>query len=134
MNFNTITRTIYPKFCMDNKSTITFDNWNITEQNSKLCSPFGTRSTDLILTYHIPRFIQFVVGFGMNTLTCIIIVKDKYLRTGSNMLLLNIALSDIMSSLVAPLTMTVGILEHFYKLSGWKELCYLTTFLALTGK
>ena len=84
--------------------------------------------------YHIVRFIQFIIGIIGNTLTCIIILKYKRLRTPSNILLWSIALSDIISCLIAPFITFVTLLKIYHQFELWGYTCCFIIYLSLAGK
>ena len=108
-------------------STETYLKENTTD--SKVIFPI----TDSYL-YHIVRFMQFMIGCTGNSLTCIVILKYRTQRTPSNMLLWNIALSDVMSSLVAPSITLLNIFKVYGEIDLWEGACFIALYLSLTGK
>ena len=107
-----------------------YGSWNTSIDHS----PFGSRSLDYTVWFHSIRIIQFIIGTMANTVTCIIILKYTNLRKGSNILLFNIAISDIFTNMVAPIIFIIVCLENNYLITGWTELCHGSIYLGLAGE
>ena len=59
-----------------------------------------------------------IFGILGNVATCLVIIKNEYMKTATNIYLLNLALTDIATLLIGNLLITYGFLLNIYSITA----------------
>ena len=81
-----------------------------------------------VVAYYITRLIQALLALLGNSLTIVAIVKTPALRTATNVLVGSLAVADLLSGAVAPITVCVAYLSNT---DHWVPLCLTKEIVVL---
>ena len=81
-------------------------------------------STNTLLTLLVVYSIFFIIGFVGNVATIVVIVKNEYMKTSTNVYLLNLAMTD-MATLVLAMPSELYLMWHQYPWVLGDTLCDL---------
>ena len=73
-----------------------------------------------VIAYYVIRITQSVLALTGNSLTILAIVRTPALRTGTNMFVGSLAVADLLSSAVAPMTVSA---IYYSQNPAWVPLC-----------
>ena len=85
------------------------------------------------IPFNVVKVIEGIVGTFGNVLTIIAIIRFKKLQTGSNLLLGNLAFSDLISLLAVFLTVMLAFMKHIQYYDNWIHLCYFMLYCGFLG-
>ena len=85
-------------------------------------------TTNMLVTLLVVYSIFFIVGFVGNVATIVVIVKNEYMKTSTNVYLLNLAMTD-MATLILAMPSELYLMWHQYPWLLGDTLCDLKSVI-----